>query len=56
MNRNALYIFVEGGIIGGCSELCKDLKDIVKIPFVEVTCNYVCDKVGIDVFIKIIKE
>uniref|UniRef100_A0A6B2LHD7 Saposin B-type domain-containing protein n=1 Tax=Arcella intermedia TaxID=1963864 RepID=A0A6B2LHD7_9EUKA len=46
-----LDIIANGGVIGGCSELCSNFSD-----FESQICNLVCDAVGIEAFITLVED
>ena len=47
-----LQVILNGGVIGGCDELCAHVPGSV----LEVACNLLCDFVGIKEFIKVINH
>jgi len=47
-----LNAILNGGVIGGCEELCAFVPD----PLAQAACNLICDYVGIDVFIDAVND
>jgi len=45
----------EGGVIGGCADLCNALASKTS-PAIGTVCNILCDIVGVEEFIKIIQK
>ncbi|XP_045164937.2 countin-1-like [Mercenaria mercenaria] len=50
-----LNIILQGGVIGGCADLCNALASKTS-PAIGTVCNLLCDIVGVEEFIKIIQK
>ncbi|KAH3844335.1 hypothetical protein DPMN_086593 [Dreissena polymorpha] len=50
-----LNIILQGGVIGGCADLCNALASKTS-PAIGTVCNLLCDIVGIEEFIKIVQN
>lgn len=50
--NNLLNVILQGGVIGGCSDLCGHLNGSV----VQTVCNLLCDVVGIEGFIHLLQN
>ncbi|KAL4237229.1 hypothetical protein ACF0H5_001948 [Mactra antiquata] len=50
-----LNIILQGGVVGGCSELCGILASKTS-PAIGTVCNLLCDIVGVEEFIKIVQK
>ena len=46
-----LNAIANGGVIGGCTELCENLNGRIE----EEVCNVLCDIIGIEAFIKLVR-
>ncbi|WAR19856.1 CTuncharacterized [Mya arenaria] len=50
-----LNIILQGGVVGGCADLCNALASKTS-PAIGTVCNILCDIVGIEEFIKIVQN
>eukprot|EP01112_Ceratiomyxa_fruticulosa_P018331 TRINITY_DN583_c0_g1_i1.p1 TRINITY_DN583_c0_g1~~TRINITY_DN583_c0_g1_i1.p1 ORF type:complete len:267 (+),score=65.91 TRINITY_DN583_c0_g1_i1:108-803(+) len=50
--QDLINIILNGGVVGGCADLCGKLPSSLE----QLACNLVCDYVGIDEFIKLIDK
>merc|ERR1711894_195025 len=51
---NVLNIILQGGVVGGCSDLCQKVTNGNQA--LDVACSLLCDIVGVDEFMKLVEE